>query len=143
MRGYNSTPSVIISTLPSSTINDLANLTVIPPFALSFAGERLWPRWSPWSRPAIPITGSMCSVTRSGVTPWGRSGSWTSATTNYQVVFGNPSGSPEADGVTYGNRWSMPTLSRDSSDTYSQLEVRGGPLITGIICRCFLRPTQQ
>jgi hypothetical protein len=33
--------------------------------------------------------------------------------------------SVETDG-TYGNRWLMPSLHRDTSDCYSQLIVRGG-----------------
>ncbi|MGO9601690.1 MAG: hypothetical protein ACLP7Q_27275, partial [Isosphaeraceae bacterium] len=131
--GYNSTPSVIISTLPSSTINDLANLTVIPPFALSFAGERLLASVESVVQTCHPnhwlyVLGDTVGGDALGTIRIMDQ----RATTNYQVVLGNPSGSPEADGVTYGNRWSMPTLSRDSSDTYSQLEVRGGPLVTGV-----------
>ena len=39
--GYTSAPTVIISTLPSITVTDLAALTIIPPFRVTFAGERV------------------------------------------------------------------------------------------------------
>lgn len=131
--GYNSTPSVIISTLPASTIGDLNNLTVIPPFAISFAGERILSSIESVVQTCHPNHWTyMLGDTVGGDIPGTIRILDQRATTDYQVVLGNPSGSPEADGVTYGDRWSMPTLSRDSSDTYSRLEVRGGPLVTGV-----------
>src|SRR5208337_3377350 len=39
--GYTTPPTVIISTLPSVTVTDLAALSVIPPFRVTFAGERI------------------------------------------------------------------------------------------------------
>ena len=39
--GYTTAPTVIISTLPSITVTDLAALDVIPPFRVTFTGERI------------------------------------------------------------------------------------------------------
>jgi hypothetical protein len=123
--GYTSPPAVIISTLPTATVADLANLTVIPPFVMTFCGERLLqscesiiqschPNHWLWVDP----TGTIRVFDQR-------------VTTNYTVTLGNPSTSPEPDG-TYGNRWLMPQLHRDLSDTYSQLIVRGDTDVSAI-----------
>ncbi|MGZ3471578.1 MAG: hypothetical protein ACXWO1_18615, partial [Isosphaeraceae bacterium] len=39
--GYTSAPTVVISTLPAITVTDLASLSIIPPFRVTFAGERI------------------------------------------------------------------------------------------------------
>src|SRR5271157_1872260 len=39
--GYTMAPTVVISTLPSITVTDLASLSIIPPFRVTFAGERI------------------------------------------------------------------------------------------------------
>jgi hypothetical protein len=130
--GYTSTPTVVISTLPAATISDLEALTVISPFPLTFCGERILQ--------SVESVIQSCHPNHWVYVLGDNSGSDTigtirvldqRATTNYTVTLGNPSGSAEPDG-TYGNRWLMPRLHRDSSDTYSQLEVRGGPLVTGV-----------
>ncbi|MGA8349575.1 MAG: hypothetical protein WB773_17440, partial [Isosphaeraceae bacterium] len=123
--GYTTPPAVIISTLPTATITDLAALTVIPPFVMTFCGERLLqsvesiiqgchPNHWLWVDP----TGTIRVFDQR-------------VTTNYTVTLGNPSTSPEPDG-TFGNRWLMPQLHRDLSDTYSRLIVRGDTDVSGI-----------
>lgn len=39
--GYTTAPVVVLSTLPSATLSDLDGLTVIPPFEVAIAGERV------------------------------------------------------------------------------------------------------
>ena len=123
--GYTSTPTVIISALPADTISDLANLNIIAPFTLAFCGERLLS--------SIESVIQICHPNHwLYVLPSGHIRILDQrATTNYTVTLGNPSSSPEPDG-TYGDRWLMPQLHRDSSDSYSQLIVRGGLSVSGV-----------
>jgi len=124
--GYTTPPAVIISTLPSVTITDLAALTVIPPFVMTFCGERLL-------QSVESIIQSCHPNHWLWVDPTGNIRVFDQrVTTDYTVTLGKPaSGGAEPDG-TYGNRWMMPQLHRDLSDTYSQLIVRGDTDISGI-----------
>jgi len=129
--GYLSPPTVIISTLPTITIDDLVPLIlqpptggvstpgsyvgIIPPFPISFSGERL----------LQAIEGVLKNTHP-----------------NYWVHI-DPAGNFRffdqrvftANTVTLNNvsdpRWTMPQLTRDHSDCYSQLIVRGGLDVTG------------
>ena len=123
--GYTTPPTVLISTLPAATISDLANLTVISPFVLTFCGERI-----------LQSVESIIQTCHPNmwlhVDPAGNIRVFDQrVTTNYTVTLGNPSGSPEPDG-TYGSRWMPPQLHRDLSDSYSQLIVRGDIDVSGI-----------
>jgi hypothetical protein len=124
--GYTTPPAVIISTLPSVTITDLAALTVISPFTLTFCGERI-----------LQSVESIIQTCHPNhwlhVDPAGNIRIFDQrATTNYTVTLGQPPASdPEPDG-TSGDRWLMPQLHRDLSDSYSQLIVRGSIDVSGI-----------
>ena len=124
--GYTSPPAVIISTLPSVTITDLAALTVIPPFVMTFCGERLL-------QSVESIIQSCHPNHWLWVDPTGNIRVFDQrSTTNYTITLGKPvSGGAEPDG-TYGNRWMMPQLHRDLSDTYSKLIVRGDTDVSAI-----------
>jgi hypothetical protein len=114
--GYLTPPGVIISTLPAATITDLAALTVIPPYPVRFAGERIIQNIESVIQTAHPnhwvyVTGD-------------NAGSDVIGTIRVldQRLFSNNT-------VTLGgsdHRWLMPSLHRDTSDCYSQLVVRGG-----------------
>src|SRR5208282_3774148 len=143
--GYNSTPTVIISTLPLATLTDLAALTIIPPFPLAFCGERILSVIESVIQTCHPNHWLYVLGDNAGSDLVGTIRILDQrATTNYTVTLGKPNSttppippdwqsSPnEPDGITYGDRWFMPQLHRDSSDTYSQLVVRGGPLVTGV-----------
>jgi hypothetical protein len=108
--GYMAIPAVIISNLPSATVNDCAALNVIAPFTLAFAGER--------------ILSSVESVVQTchpnhwlSVDPLGniRILDQRQNTTNAITLNGSDP------------RWSLPQMIRDTSDTYSEVIVRGGP----------------
>ena len=58
---YTTAPTVVISTLPTTTVSDLANLTVIPPFPSASPVRGLFNRSRTRSRRAIPTTG--CTLT--------------------------------------------------------------------------------
>src|SRR5208283_4827386 len=129
--GYTSAPTVLISALPSDTLGDLANLTIISPFTLAFCGERLLSSIESVIQTCHPnhwvyvlASGHIRILDQR-------------ATTNYTVTLGYPGTDPigsygtVSDGLS-GERWLMPQLHRDSSDSYSQLIVRGGPLVTGV-----------
>ena len=113
--GYLAIPAVIISNLPSATVNDCAALNVISPFTLAFCGER--------------ILSSVESVVQTchpnhwvSVDPVGNIRILDQRqNTVSAITLGSPS-SP---------RWSMPAMTRDTSDTYSEVIVRGGPLVVG------------
>ena len=119
-------PAVVISTLPSVTITDLAALTVISPFILTFCGERLL-------QSCESIIQSCHPNHWLWVDPAGNIRVFDQrATTNYTVTLGKPvSAGAEPDG-TYGDRWMMPQLHRDLSDTYSRLIVRGDTDVSAI-----------
>ena len=123
--GYTTPPAVVISTLPAITISDLAALTVIPPFALTFCGERILQSVESVIQTCHPnhwlyvdSSGNIRVLDQR-------------VTTNYTITLGNPSNTPQADG-TYSYRWMPPQLHRDISDTYSQLIVRGDTDVSGI-----------
>jgi hypothetical protein len=124
--GYTTPPAVIISTLPTVTISDLAALTVISPFTLTFCGERILQSVESIIQTCHPnhwlhvdVSGNIRVFDQR-------------VTTNYTVTLGQPpADDPEPDG-TSGNRWLMPQLHRDLSDSYSQLIVRGDIDVSGI-----------
>ncbi len=113
--GYSSAPTVIISTLPAITVNDLAALTIIPPFRVSFAGER--------------IIQSIESSLHSTYPTY-----WVHIDVAGNIRFLNTL-SFTGSTVTLGGsdiRWLMPSLHRDLSDCYSQLIVRGDLAVSGV-----------
>ena len=112
--GYQAIPAVIISNLPSATVNDCAALNVIAPFTLAFAGER--------------ILSSVESVTQTchpnhwlSIDPVGNIRILDQRQNTVSTITLNGS----------DPRWSLPTMTRDTSDTYSEVIVRGGPLVVG------------
>ena len=129
--GYLSPPTVIISTLPSITITDLVPLIllpptgsvstpgsyvgIIPPFAVSFSGERI----------LQAIQGVLQNTHPNywvHIDPLGNFRFYD------QRVF---SSNTITLGTTADPRWIMPNLTRDHSACYSQLVVRGGLSVTG------------
>ncbi|MGO8949905.1 MAG: hypothetical protein ACLQUY_20065 [Ktedonobacterales bacterium] len=160
--GYASPPTVVISTLPSVTVGDLVgtgtgqlgnpNIAVISPFTLAFCGERLLSSIESIIQTCHP--NHWLYVMANGVIRILDQ----RATSNLLVTLGNRTQNPsppptyilsatlgsnlvsadyvepsdQPDGVTYGDRWLMPQLHRDSSDTYSQLIVRGGLAVSGV-----------
>jgi len=113
--GYTTPPTVIISTLPSITVTDLVALDVIPPFRITFAGERIMQSIESAVQSCHPnhwvnidITGNIRFLD--------------------QRLF-------TSNSVTLGGsdiRWLMPSLNRDLSDSYSQLIVRGDLCVSGV-----------
>lgn len=113
--GYTSAPTVIISTLPSVTVTDLAALDVIPPFRVTFAGERIMQS----------IEGAV-----QGVHP----NHWVHVDVSGNIRFLDQR-LFTSNTVTLGGsdvRWLMPSLHRDLSDCYSQLIVRGDLCVSGV-----------
>ena len=122
--GYLNPPTVIISTLPTATVNDLAALTVVPPFPISFAGERMIQN--------IESVIQTCHPNHSVYIIGDNAGSDVIGTirvldqrqyTNNTITLGGTG--TNSDGTSQ-NRWLMPSLHRDMSDSYSQVIVRGG-----------------
>ncbi len=113
--GYTAPPAVIISTLPSATVSDCAALTVIPPFQLSFCGERLLQ--------SVESVVQTCHPNHwLQVDPAGNI-----RLLDQRLCTNNT--------VTLGGsdpRWLMPSLHRDHSDSYSQLIVRGDVDVSGV-----------
>ena len=112
--GYNAIPAVIISNLPSATVNDCEALNVIAPFTLAFCGER--------------ILSSIESVIQTchpnhwlAVDPIGNIRILDQRQNTISTLTLNGS----------DPRWSMPQMTRDTSETYSEVIVRGGPNIVG------------
>ena len=108
--GYLAIPAVIVSNLPAATVSDCAALTVIAPFCLAFAGER--------------ILSSVESVTQTchpnhwlSVDPLGNIRILDQRQNTVSTITLNGS----------DPRWSLPQMTRDTSDTYSEVIVRGGP----------------
>ena len=113
--GYLTVPAVIISTLPSVTVNDCAALTVISPFPLTFAGERILQ--------AIESLIQTCHPNH-----W----LYVDAAGNIRILDQRIS-TPNLITLNNGaNRWMLPSITRDLSDCYSGVIVRGGPYVTGI-----------
>jgi len=112
--GYTSPPTVIISTLPTVTTTDLANLNIIPPFPVTFAGERILQSIESAIQSCHPNhwlyvdnAGNIRVVD-------------TTAFTNNTITLGTD---PRAG---------MPSLHRDISDCASQVVVRGDMDVTGV-----------
>ncbi len=113
--GYTAPPAVIISTLPAATVSDCAALTVIPPFQLSFCGERLFQ--------SVESVVQTCHPNH-----WLQVDPAANIRLLDQRLCTNNT-------VTLGGsdpRWLMPNLHRDHSDCYSQLIVRGDVDVSGV-----------
>ena len=113
--GYTGAPTVVISTLPSITVTDLASLSIIPPFRVTFAGERI-----------IQSIESSLQLTYPTY--------WVHIDAGGNIRFLNTL-SFTSNTVTLGGsdvRWLMPALTRDLSDCYSQLIVRGDLCVSGV-----------
>ncbi len=113
--GYSTAPTVIISTLPTITVTDLSNLAIIPPFRITFAGER--------------IIQSIESSLQSTYPTY-----WVHIDVAGNIRFLNTL-SFTSNTITLGGsdvRWLMPSLHRDLSDCYSQLIVRGDLCVSGV-----------
>lgn len=100
-------------TLPALTLGDLAALTVIPPWVVRVSGERILPALEQFVRSCHP--NHFLHVQPDGT-----------------IRFLDPR--TFADVVITINdpsdiRWDMPELTRDASDNYSQIIVRGNTLV--------------
>lgn len=101
-------------TLPTATVNDLAALTIIPPWRVTVAGERLLA--------AIEQFVTTCHPNHFlHVQPDG-----TIRLLDTRTFAGNT--------LTLGSdpRLGMPMLTRDLSDNYSQVEIRGNTLVRAV-----------
>jgi len=114
--GYTTAPTIIVSTLPAATVIDLAALTVVPPFRIVFAGERIIQSIESAVQSCHPnhwvhidVAGNIRFLDQR-------------LFTNNTITLGSCGTEPDG---TAGNRWLMPQLHRDLSDCYSQLIVRG------------------
>ncbi|HMF38321.1 MAG TPA: hypothetical protein VKF17_16880 [Isosphaeraceae bacterium] len=113
--GYTSPPAVIISTLPAITITDLEALTVIPPFQMTFCGEK--------------ILASVESIVRTcHPNHW----LYVDPTGNIRLLDQRACANNTVTLNGSDPRWLMPDLHRDLSDSYSQLLVRGDISVTGV-----------
>jgi len=106
---------------------------VIPPFRIDFVGERILQSIESTVQTVHPnhwlfVVGDNAGSDVVGTIRILDQRTFTSNT----VTLGANPGSPETDG-TYGNRWLMPSLHRDTSDCYSQLIVRGGLQTAGTV----------
>ena len=113
--GYTTSPTVIISTLPGITVADLSGLDVIPPFRITFAGERIMQSIESATQSCHP--NHWVNIDVAGNIRFLDQRLFTSTT------------------VTLGGsdiRWLMPSLHRDLSDCYSQLVVRGDLCVSGV-----------
>jgi hypothetical protein len=102
-------------TLPTLTTNDLANLTVIPPYRISINGERFLQSLEQAVQACHP--NHWLHIQPDGTI---RFYDLRAAANNTLTLGSDP-------------RLDMPTLTRDFSDSYSQVEVRGNTLAQGII----------
>ena len=120
--GYTSSPTVVISTLPSITVTDLAALDVIPPFRVTFAGERIMQSIEGAVQSCHP--NHWVHIDVAGNIRFLDQRLFTSST----VTLGGSGPLPTDEEV----RWLMPSLNRDVSDCYSQLIVRGDLCVSGV-----------
>ena len=102
-------------TLPAATTGDLANLTVIPPGAVRVAGERILPSLEAVVQQFHP--NHFLYIQPDGT-----------------IRFLDPRTFPATTVTINGSdpRWIMPTLTRDASDNYSQVVVRGTTLTRAV-----------
>jgi hypothetical protein len=100
--------------LPSATVSDLAALTILPPYRVSIQGERILQSLEDFIRGAHP--NHFMHVLPDGTIRVYDSRSFTNNT------------------LTLGSdpRLAMPELTRDYSDSYSQVEYRGNTLVRGV-----------
>ena len=101
-------------TLPTLTVNDLATLTVIPPWRASISGERILQAIESFVTSVHP--NHMLWVQPDGTLRFLDIRTFVAST------------------LTIGSdpRLAMPTLTRDYSDCYSQVLVRGSALVVGV-----------
>ena len=128
--GYSSAPTVIVSTLPAATVTDLAALVIIPPFRVTFAGERLLQSIESSLQSCYPtywlhVVGDNAGSDVIGTIRFLDTTSFTANTITLGYAGTEPDG-------TSGNRWLMPSLHRDLSDCYSQVVIRGDVNVAGI-----------
>ena len=101
-------------TLPSATLSDLAALTVIPPWRVTVSGERILAALEAFVQSVHP--NHYLHVQPDGTIRFLDSRHFTPTTL---TLGGDP-------------RLAMPSLTRDYSDCYSQVEIRGNTLVKGI-----------
>lgn len=112
--GYTSAPAVIVSTLPSATVTDLAALDVIPPFRVTFAGERILQ--------SIESAVQTCHPNH-----------WLHVEPSGTIRFLDQRTFTPVDLTIGGDpRVMPPSLHRDTSDTYSRLIVRGDTFVQAV-----------
>lgn len=112
--GYTSPPTVIVSTLPSSTVADLAALDVVPPFRLTFAGERLLQNMESVIQTCHP-------------------NHWLHIEPDGDIRILDQRDNDEVTLTLGGDpRLMPPTLTRDHSDTYSRLVTRGDVFVMAV-----------
>jgi hypothetical protein len=103
-------------TLPALTVADLATLSIIPPWRVTVSGERILQGLEAFVQSCHP--NHFLHVQPDGTIRFLDVRTFTPAT------------------VTLGNaadpRFTMPSLTRDYSDSYSQVEVRGNTLVEGV-----------
>ena len=130
---YTTAPTIIVSTLPAVTVSDLAALSVVPPFRVDFVGERILQSIESTIQAVHPNHWLFVVGDNAGSDVVGTIRILDQRTfAGNTVTLGEDPSSPETDG-TYGNRWLMPSLHRDTSDCYSQLVVRGGLQTAGTV----------
>ena len=103
------------ATLPSLTMGDLGGMTVIPPFRVSVSGERILQALEAFAQSCHP--NHWLHVQPDGTIRFLDQ----RLATNHTLVLGTDP------------RIGMPTMTRDYSDSYSQVEVRGNTLATPVI----------
>jgi hypothetical protein len=102
-------------TLPTATLNDLANLSVIPPWRVTIAGERILQAIESFIQSVHP-------------------NHWLHVAPDGTIrIFDTRT--PSTATLTLGSdaRLGMPSLTRDYSDCYSQLTVRGNTLAVPMV----------
>jgi hypothetical protein len=112
--GIGAYTSLAPPTLPAATVADLAALTVIPPWRVTVSGERILQSLEAFVQSVHP--NHYLHVQPDGTIRFLDSRSFSGATL---TMGGDP-------------RLGMPTLTRDYSDCYSQVHVRGNTLVKGI-----------
>lgn len=100
--------------LPSITLADLAGLTILPPWVVRISGERILQSLENFIQSCHP--NHFIHVDPSG----------------YIRVFDTRTFSPNTLTIGGDPRVGMPMLTRDFTDCYSQMEIRGNTLVTGM-----------
>ena len=113
--GIGAYTSLAPPTLPAATTGDLAALTIIPPCAVRVSGERILPALEGVVQSAHP--NHFLHIQPDGT-----------------IRFLDPRTFPATTITLNGSdhRWIMPTLTRDASDNFSQVVVRGNTLTRAV-----------